>query len=787
MKTKKQELITLEDIKRMEQPFKDIGMRVSFDNGPDPRGDGKSTAVWPGEDYIVWKNHSTSAGEISSGSIVDAYMFRYGISDKNAIKMLKDKYGDTENVINIEDFKRQQKKKKPESKKLLQPVDVSGVNPPSIYEDSQGKRRTKIYRGSNEALEFGKETLAHITGGMRDDNVVLISVMRWECEDGKQIRPLYKVNDSEWALGLPDEYIKPLYNAYDIMTKKDAEVWVVEGEKCMERLQQACADAKRMYKDTFPDVVVTTSIGGSNNPGTSDWEILKSHEKVKIIPDKDEPGMDYAKFVLGKAPKAKVLDLPIAEKEDVYDWLENGGDVRCLTRSDFEIEWGGDEEDEVDPRYMMLSTGSDTEISDMMLGKHDIIYDGVDIWEYDSRERSYKELTKTSLINELSKLDGIEKVTGKTLTMSHNKKMSVIKDMKARREYPDFFENSVESINFSDRIVKIVDRKIVAREYRKSDRVRNKMDIKYDPYKRPTLFEAYLEDIFGEDDDGEDKKIFLQEFTGACLFGMAHNFAKALILSGEGSNGKSLFLQIFNQFFHNEDIANVSLSNLSSNSSNVEYYKIQLMGKKINTLDELADSSILNSDGIKSIISGDVIMGRHPSGTPTSFRPRVGMVMSTNTLPPVKDTSDGFWRRWIVLEFNKFIKEEDRDPDLGKKIIEQDKQGLINWAIEGAQRILDRDNHKYHTVPSSEEALERWRESADRVLLFINREHLVPAEEDDESKWVQAKDLYKRYSEWSKENGFNPLASDRFFKRMSKTFDKHKSSVIYYKCKFLFG
>jgi len=773
-------MVTLDDIKKMEKPYEDIGMKVGEDNGPHPSGGGDSTSVKVGENSIVWRYHgSRRDGEVVYGTIVDAYMVKYGIDAKEAIKMLLQRYGD-ERVVDIDDFRKRTQSKKVESRERLTPVDISGEERIESYKDSQGKLRKRVYRKLGN-LTIGEESFHHVTGGRNSEgDLVLIAVLRWEVDEGKCMRPFSKIGDEEWVLGTPKEYIRPLYKAYEISKSPDAQVWIVEGEKCMEVLQKACDEARRMHKDNFPEVIVTTSIGGSNAAPMSDWSVI-NQKIVRIIPDNDEGGYDYARFIAAQIEGSEVIGLDVGESEDIVDWLDKGNDIRELLKEDVLIDWA--EEDKTDPhsdQYIILNSGSDVELSQILRARYDMIFDGENSWQYIERDKKYEELSMREMVEYLSMLDGVERSTGKPMNLSLSKIKAAISHAQEVTTDTTFFEGLVESVNFSDKIVKIENGRLVARDYRKSDKVRDKMDIPYDPYKTAPLFQRYLEDIFGDDPDGENKTAFLQEFAGACLFGMPHKYEKALILFGEGANGKSLFLDIFNSMFKDSDRSSISPQQLGDGSGRSEYYRAELVGRKINTIDEMPESDIMDSDGFKAIVTGNRISGRSPAGKPIFFQPRVGIVMSASTLPAVADVSYGFWRRWAIIEFNKTIPEKDRDPTLGHRIKTQERQGLLNWAIEGVQRLLERGEHYYVDVPSSDRAIHRWRNKADRIAYFLEMEGITEGGEDD---WVQASDLYQRYKNWSSLNGYRAQGSQRFFEGVSKRFEKKKSGFIYYNCK----
>jgi hypothetical protein len=113
-------------------------------------------------------------------------------------------------------------------------------------------------------------------------------VCRWNVVKGgqpdKEIRPLCWFPDRGWRFAhLPTP--RPLYNLDQLTVRPNAPVIVCEGEPAADA---AC--------QLFPDHVVVTSCGGARAARSSDWTPLAGRP-VKIWPDNDKPGEDYARDV----------------------------------------------------------------------------------------------------------------------------------------------------------------------------------------------------------------------------------------------------------------------------------------------------------------------------------------------------------------------------------------------------------------------------------------------------------------------------------------------------------
>ena len=99
---------------------------------------------------------------------------------------------------------------------------------------------------------------------------------------------------------------------------------------------------------------------------------------------------------------------------------------------------------------------------------------------------------------------------------------------------------------------------------------------------------------------------------------------------------------------------------------------------------------------------------------PRDFVPVALHVFSTNVLPSFSGGVDGGTvRRLLPIEFTHVVPESERDPDLPERILSEEADLFLDFAVEGACRLV---RNRDFTVPvSSRELLQRWVLSADPV------------------------------------------------------------------------
>ena len=149
-----------------------------------------------------------------------------------------------------------------------------------------------------------------------DHGVLEYQVIRTDFKDGsKTFRQRRPDGQGGWVNNLKDVRKIP-YNLPEILYRKDRWIWVVEGEKCVEKLREI-------------GIVATTNNGGSGNWTEEHSQWIKDR-KVIIVPDNDEAGAKHAAKVVnqlhGVAAEIRLLDLSseLPNKGDIVDWLDSG-------------------------------------------------------------------------------------------------------------------------------------------------------------------------------------------------------------------------------------------------------------------------------------------------------------------------------------------------------------------------------------------------------------------------------------------------------------------------------
>ncbi len=323
----------------------------------------------------------------------------------------------------------------------------------------------------------------------------------------------------------------------------------------------------------------------------------------------------------------------------------------------------------------------------------------------------------------------------------------------------EFFDRAPVGVAFRDHFVSLdaATCKLEVEDLGAVHRVRWTLEADYNP-KRMASFEEsawaqYLRTAFAGDPHAASKIAVLQEFLAACLFGIAGNYQRALMLVGDGSNGKSVFMQVVEAMFPDDARSNVAPQDLGD-----EYARAALMHSRVNIVQEVPENEMLATDKIKSMITCERTSARFPYGRVFTFVPKCGQLYSANKLPGARDRSRGFWRRWIVLEFcNEFVNANDMGKRPGAQLVDRGlTQRILKeldlvamWALDGAARLLAQG--EYTDCEASEQAMIEWRTDTDQLAAFaaacVEIDALDPRGHQGLA-WTSPEDLYRAYLTW---------------------------------------
>jgi P4 family phage/plasmid primase-like protien len=231
-------------------------------------------------------------------------------------------------------------------------------------------------------------------------------------------------------------------------------------------------------------------------------------------------------------------------------------------------------------------------------------------------------------------------------------------------------------------------------------------------------WEAYLEQVWGDDEDYADKVAALQEAFAATMFGMAPKFQRAFLLYGKGGSGKSQALEILRALMPADAQCSVPPTLWHE-----RFQTISMVGKTLNICGEMPESAVLDGRMFKTIVEGGVLQTEFKGGQLFDFDPIAAHWFASNFLVRSRDGSNGFMRRWLILDFNRPVAAEDRIIDFHKILIAEEREAIAAWAVQALPRLLK--NRDYTLPASHKHRINQVLRSCNSAAAFLQSNDLV--------------------------------------------------------------
>lgn len=277
----------------------------------------------------------------------------------------------------------------------------------------------------------------------------------------------------------------------------------------------------------------------------------------------------------------------------------------------------------------------------------------------------------------------------------------------------------------------------------------------YDPNAKCPRFLSFLDDILPKEE------IYLvQEILGYLLIPI-NKAQKAFIFVGAANAGKSTLLLVAQEILLGIDnVTNIPWQMLSERFKTAE-----LFGKLANIFADLPSKNIDDNGIFKALTGEDYLTVERKNKNPFRFHPYARLLFSCNTLPTnYGDRSEGFYRRLIIVRFEKSVPENKRDPNLRDKL-KREADGILTWALVGLRRLISNGYH-FSDTKSTYEELRRYKIESNSALLFLEENCTI-----EEGAECGREELFAAYREFCTTNGMLFMSQIRFNKELDMAND----------------
>jgi putative DNA primase/helicase len=274
----------------------------------------------------------------------------------------------------------------------------------------------------------------------------------------------------------------------------------------------------------------------------------------------------------------------------------------------------------------------------------------------------------------------------------------------------------------------------------------------YDSDAKCPAIDKFFSEVVSEDEEQKLREVFAYGLTSD------RSIQQATMLVGSGANGKSVALNLLQEFIGLKHCSGESLQQLEES----KFSSAKLYDKLLNVCPDIPNTRIYDNSVFKQATGNDRnIRGENKNKPIFYFENTAHLVFSANDLPEVPNANEAYFRRWNIIDFPNQFKGKNADRNLIDKLTTTEElSGLLNSSLKVLKDLLDRGEFSHSKT--AEETERYYLIRSNNVAVFA-KDCISPSMENTEKPL-----MYKAYVEWCSQNNVKPLITSKFNKQLKK-------------------
>ena len=370
-------------------------------------------------------------------------------------------------------------------------------------------------------------------------------------------------------------------------------------------------------------------------------------------------------------------------------------------------------------------------MADKFLEIQPIFYDKSKIWfVWDHNTFSWSMMDEIDLMNLFDKA-----INNPQMTINSKTKNEIIEAIKRRARLKKPKEPGKTWIQFKDKIVDVKTGDIFCStpEYFMTNPIPFSIG---ESDETPILDKLFREWVVG---DGQDESYIKTLYEIIAYSTLKHQFLQRLFaFTGTGSNGKGVFQNIVTKFLGEENVATAEMKVLTKSN----FASASLFHKQAVMIGEVDAYDMQNTNLLKQLTGEDRIRFEFKGKDSFTEQSYCTCFINTNSLPITPDKSDGFYRRWLQIEFPHQF---ETGTDILTTIPDKEFENLSRKIIKIIKELYEKK--KFTNEGTIIERKRRYETKSNPIVGFL-KEFCVDSVDDD----LLFSDFYKKFQKYLKTN-----------------------------------
>jgi P4 family phage/plasmid primase-like protien len=278
------------------------------------------------------------------------------------------------------------------------------------------------------------------------------------------------------------------------------------------------------------------------------------------------------------------------------------------------------------------------------------------------------------------------------------------------------------------------------------------VDSEYDPEACCPRWEKFLRDVTLGDSDTVD---YLQKMVGYFLTGevgeeVLHFF------HGFGRNGKSVFANVFTRLLGDYVLTAPAEMLMRRDKGAATNDVARLVGIRLLMANETRNGQAFDDLMLKTLVSTERMSARFLYQEFFDFWPTHKILIRGNHKPLIADETDGAWRRVRLVPFDLRLSEDEVDPKLEAKLMDE-VAGILAWAVRGC---IAWQKEGLDPSPRVKSASTCYRSECDLIGEFLEDYTLDPQGQ------ISQQALWDEWRVWCQNNGVREGSKKAFTRKL---------------------
>lgn len=262
---------------------------------------------------------------------------------------------------------------------------------------------------------------------------------------------------------------------------------------------------------------------------------------------------------------------------------------------------------------------------------------------------------------------------------------------------------------------------------------------------------------------GKEYRDVLYEIIAFCTIPQ-YPIHRAFCFIGRGRNGKGCYLRLIQKFLGMHNVTSSRLDLLVNN----KFENFKLWKKLACFFGETNFKELSDTDTFKKLTGEDILSFEKKFAEPIDDYNYAKLLIATNSLPESTDKTDGFYSRWMIIDFpNQF----DETKDVLNTIPDVEYQNLARKCIRIIEELIV--NRKFTREGTILERAKKYEDKSNPLQKFLY-ESTVKDPSTHIFKW----EFKNRFIEWLKDHGHRVISDTELGIKMKGMYEDDKITSI---------